>query len=49
MYYVYGFDNLVKPYMRLSGGIGSCHRIATYTVGSQIKIQVGGIMPDGTP
>jgi hypothetical protein len=50
MYYVlYGFDNLVKPYMRLSGGIGSYHRIATYTVGSQIKIQVGGIMPDGTP
>ena len=50
MYYVlYGFDNLVKPYMRLSGGIGRCHRIATYTVGSQIKIQVGGIMPDGTP
>lgn len=45
----YTFDLLVKPYMRLSGGVGSCLRIATYTIGSQIKIQVGGIMSDGTP
>ena len=47
MYYVmYGFDTLIKPYMRLTSS-GSClQRVSTYTIGSQIKILVAATLPD---
>ena len=47
MYYVlYGFDTLVKPYMRLTSSGNKSQRISTYTVGSQIKILIAAVLPD---
>lgn len=47
MYYVmYGFDTLVRPYMRLTSSGNKSQRISTYTVGSQIKILIEATLPD---
>ena len=47
MYYVlYGFDTLVKPYMRLTSSGNKSQRINTYTIGSQIKILIVASLPD---
>ena len=47
MYYVmYGFDVLVKPYMRLTSSDNESQRISTYTIGSQIKILIAASLPD---
>lgn len=47
MYYVmYGFDTLVKPYMRLTSSGNKSQRISTYTIGSQIKILIEAVLPD---
>lgn len=47
MYYVmYGFDVLVKPYMRLTSSDNESQRINTYTIGSQIKILIAATLPD---
>lgn len=47
MYYVlYGFDTLVKPYMRLTSNHKAV-RPDTYTVGSQLKILIVAELPDG--
>ena len=47
MYYVlYGFDTLVKPYMRLTSSGNQSQRISTYTIGSQIKILIAASLPD---
>ena len=47
MYYVlYGFDVLVKPYMRLISSDNESQRISTYTIGSQIKILIAASLPD---
>ena len=47
MYYVlYGFDALIKPYMRLVSSDTYTQRINTYTVGSQIKILIEASLPD---
>lgn len=47
MYYVmYGFDVLVKPYMRLTSSDNGSQRISTYTIGSQIKILIEASLPD---
>ena len=47
MYYVlYGFDTLVRPYMRLTSSGNKSQRISTYTIGSQIKILIAASLPD---
>ncbi len=47
MYYVmYGFDVLVKPYMRLTSSDNKSQRISTYTIGSQIKILIAASLTD---
>ena len=47
MYYVmYGFDSLIKPYMRLVSSDTYTQRVNTYTVGSQIKILIAATLPD---
>lgn len=47
MYYVmYGFDTLVRPYMRLVSSDTYTQRVNTYTVGSQIKILIAASLPD---
>lgn len=47
MYYVmYGFDTLIKPYMRLTSSGNQSQRISTYTIGSQIKILIAASLPD---
>ena len=47
MYYVmYGFDTLVRPYMRLTSSSNQSQRISTYTIGSQIKILIAASLPD---
>ena len=47
MYFVlYGFDVLVKPYMRLTSSNNKSQRISTYTIGSQIKILIAATLPD---
>lgn len=47
MYYVlYGFDTLVKPYMRLTSSCSQSQLISTYTIGSQIKILIAATLPD---
>lgn len=47
MYYVlYGFDTLVKPYLRLTSSVNRSQRISTYTIGSQIKILIAATLPD---
>lgn len=47
MYFVlYGFDVLVKPYMRLTSSDNKSQRISTYTIGSQIKILIAASLPD---
>lgn len=47
MYYVmYGFDTLVRPYMRLTSSGNQSQRISTYTIGSQIKILIVASLPD---
>lgn len=47
MYYVtYGFDILIKPYMRLISSDNQSQRISTYTIGSQIKILIEAVLPD---
>lgn len=47
MYYVmYGFDTLIKPYMRLTLSGNQSQRISTYTIGSQIKILIAASLPD---
>ena len=47
MYYVmYGFDTLVRPYMRLTSSSNQSQRISTYTIGSQIKILIAPSLPD---
>lgn len=47
MYYIlYGFDAMVKPYMRLTSSGNKSHRISTYTIGSQIKILIAATLPD---
>ena len=47
MYYVmYGFDVLVRPYMRLTSSDNESQRISTYTIGSQIKILIAASLPD---
>lgn len=47
MYYVtYGFDILIKPYMRLISSDNKSQRISTYTIGSQIKILIEAVLPD---
>ena len=47
MYYVlYGFDTLIKSYMRLTSSGNQSQRISTYTIGSQIKILIAASLPD---
>lgn len=47
IYYVlYGFDSLIKPYMRLISSNTYTQRVNTYTVGSQIKILIAATLPD---
>ena len=47
MYYVmYGFDSLIKPYMRLVSSDTYTQRVNTYTIGSQIKILIEASLPD---
>ena len=47
MYYVlYGFDTLVRPYLRLTSSGNQSQRISTYTIGSQIKILIAATLPD---
>lgn len=47
MYYVlYGFDALVKPYIRLESS-GCMRQPQIYTVGSQLKILIVTELPDG--
>ena len=47
MYYVmYGFDTLIKPYMRLTDSDTCSQRVSTYTIGSQIKILIAASLPD---
>lgn len=47
MYYVmYGFDTLVKPYMRLTNAGSQSQPISTYTIGSQIKILIVATLSD---
>ena len=47
MYYVmYGFDTLIRPYMRLTSSGNKSQRISTYTIGSQIKILIAASLPD---
>lgn len=47
MYYVmYGFDTLVRPYMRLTSSGNQSQRVSTYTIGSQIKILIAASLPD---
>ena len=47
IYYVlYGFDSLIKPYMRLISSNTYTQRVNTYTIGSQIKILIAATLPD---